>query len=172
MNKGVKKYRMSGKKSSHRDAIITSLVIELIRAEKIKTTPNKGKIVKAEFDKLVTKVKLNTESSKRKVEGYFGSKDVVVTKLYKIVSEKLQDRNSGYTYSARTLSRKGDNAEQMYVMIVNAEEKEKKSKLQKALEKREVVKEETSVAGRLKKAVGSRTAKKDSTKGVKKKEDK
>jgi len=160
MNKGVKKYKMSGKKSSHRDSVITSLMIELIRAEKIKTTPTKAKIVKAEFDKLVTKAKKNTEASKRLVEAYFGSKQVVVNKLYKIVGDKLQDRNSGYTYSARSLPRKGDNAQQMYVMIVNSEIKEKKSRLQRALEKREEVQEEKSVAGRIKKAVGSKPAKK------------
>ena len=72
----------------------------------------------------------------------------------------MQDRNSGYTYSARSLPRKGDNAQQMYVMIVNSEIKEKKSRLQKALEKREEVQEEKSVAGRIKKAVGSKPAKK------------
>lgn len=166
MNKGVKKYRMSGKKSSHRDAIITSLVMELIRAEKIKTTVNKGKIVKAEFDKLVTKAKKNNDASKRLVESYFDSKKVVVDKLYRIVNEKLQDRNSGYTYSARTLPRKGDNADQMYVMIVNSEVKEKKSRLQKALDKREVVEEQKSVTNRLKKAVGAKAkpAKKEKTK--------
>jgi len=168
MNKGVKKYRMSGKKSSHRDAIITSLLIELIRAEKIKTTVNKGKIIKAEFDKLVTKTKLNNEASRRIVEAYFGSKQIVVNKLYKIVEEKLQDRNSGYTYSARTLPRKGDNADQMYVMIVNSEVKEKKSRLEKALDKREEVAEEKSVVGRLKKAVSSKSAKKETKKNKEK----
>lgn len=161
MNKGVKKYKMSGKKSSHRDAIITSLMIELIRANKIKTTPTKAKIVKAEFDKLVTKAKKNNEASKRLIEAYFGSKMIVVDKLYRTVEKQLQDRNSGYTYSARSLPRKGDNAEQMYVMIVNTEEREKQTRLQKVLEQREKVDEEKSVTGRIKKAIGTKSPKKE-----------
>jgi len=73
----------------------------------------------------------------------------------------LQDRNSGYTYSARSLPRKGDNAEQMYVMIVNTEEREKQTRLQKVLEQREKVDEEKSVTGRIKKAIGTKSPKKE-----------
>jgi len=153
MNKNIKKYRMPGKKPSHRNAIVKSLVIELVRAEKIKTTPTKAKILKAEFDKLVTQAKKNNEASRRNVEAYFNSNEKAVNKLYKIVETKLGDRNSGYTHLIRTLPRKGDNADQMFVMVVNYEEKAKVSRVQKLLEKRKKTEESKSVSGRIKKAV-------------------
>lgn len=150
----IKRPRMQGKTADHRDLIIRSLVMELVRNEKLKTTPNKARILKSQFDKLVTKAKKNTDHSKRLVQSFFGDNKLAVTKFYTLVDKNFNDRNSGYTYSARTLPRKGDNAEQMYVMIVNRVEKVKKTNIQKALEKREKAEKEKSVASRVRKAVG------------------
>ncbi len=153
MNKGNKKYRMQGKTKAHQTAILKSLVIELIRAEKIKTTPVKAKILKSQFDKLVTKAKDEKPSSKHTLESYFNSNERILNKFYKLVEAKFGDRNSGYTHVIRTTPRKGDNADQSYVMVVNYEEKQKQTRVQKLLEKRKKTEEEKSVGGRLKKAV-------------------
>ncbi len=159
MNKQIKKYRMQGKTHAHAKSIIKSLVIELIRAEKIKTTPAKAKILKSKFDRLVTLAKRGN-TGKKEVESFFASNERAIERFYKVVETRLQDRNSGYTRTVHTLPRKGDNAEQMYIMLVNAEEKEKKSEVQKLLEKRKKTEEEKSVAGKVKKAVKKATAKK------------
>ncbi len=150
----IKRPRMQGKTSDHRDAIIRSLVMELVRNEKLKTTPNRARILKSQFDKLVTKAKKNTDHSKRLVSSFFGDNTLAITKFYKLVENNFNDRNSGYAYSARTLPRKGDNSEQMYVMVVNRVEREKKSNIQKALEKREKADKEKSVVNKVRKAVG------------------
>lgn len=131
-----KKHKMAGKTSSHRDLIIRSQVIELIRAEKIKTTPNKAKILKSVFDKLVTKAKQDSISSKNALNSFFASNDRAITRFNAIVSEKLNDRNSGYTRLIKTLPRKGDGAEQVYVMLVNSEAKEKKSRLKSIIDRK------------------------------------
>lgn len=127
---------MAGKTSSHRDMIIRSQVIELIRAEKIKTTPNKARILKSVFDRLVTTSKKGSISSKNAINSFFASNKRAIERFNNIVSEKLSDRNSGYTRIIKTLPRKGDGAEQVYIMLVNAEIKEKKSRLKSIMDRK------------------------------------
>jgi len=152
MNKQIKKPRMQGKTASHVTSITRSLVMELVRNQQIKTTPTKAKIVKARFDRLVTLSKKG-ESSQRMIQSFFASNEKAIAKFNKVVETQLQDRNSGYTRIVKTLPRKGDNAAQVYIMLVNAEVKEKKSEVQKLLEKRQKEENKKSVTGRVKKAV-------------------
>lgn len=132
----AKKLKMSGKKPSHRNAIVRSLLIELIRAERLKTTKHKGKILKQQFDILVNKAKKDTDAARRQVEASLQN-EKSLTKLYGVLVPRLADVNSGYTFSALTLPRKGDGAEQMIVVVRGFAEREKKSRLAKALERRE-----------------------------------
>lgn len=165
------KVKMSGKKPSHRNAIVKSLLIELIRNERLQSTPTKVKILKAEFDKLVNTAKQNTEASRRNVESKL-TNDLSVEKLYSKLLPRLDGSNSGYTISARTLPRKGDNAEQVVVMIKGSEIKEKRSKLAATLEKQDKTAKSEGVAERIKsvvsgpKKVGGNTKKKDSVVNV------
>ncbi|BCX13492.1 MAG: hypothetical protein KatS3mg085_024 [Candidatus Dojkabacteria bacterium] len=135
MNTNRKKIKLAGKKKSHREALIRSQVIELVRAGRIKTTPSKAKALKRVFDRLVTEGKKNTLASERRVRAFFGNNERSVVRFFDVVKEKLSDRNSGYTRVIKTLPRAGDNADQVYVMLVNTEVQEKKSKISKVLEK-------------------------------------
>lgn len=135
-----KKYKIAGKKPSHRNAVIKSQVIELIRAGRIKTTPAKAKILKSQFDRLVNEAKKNTLASKRNIDSFLGNNTKITQRLLNLVQTKLNDRNSGYTRVIKTLPRSGDNAPQTYVILVNYEAKAKKSRLQKVLESQEAKK--------------------------------
>ncbi len=132
-----KKFKIQGYTKSHKKALMKSQVVELIRNGRIKTTPTKAKALKKEFDKVVTAFKKGTPSSNKKVRAFFGENDRAIKRLGDVVEEKLSDRDSGYTRVIKTLPRKGDNADQAYVMLVNTEFEEKKSRLKQALEKKE-----------------------------------
>jgi len=153
MNKQIHKYRLQGKTASHKKSLIRSLVMELVRAEKIKTTPAKAKVIKSQFDKLVTTAK--KDNSIRSIDSFFASNEKAVIKFTKIVQERLQDRNSGYTRTIKTLPRKGDNAEQVYIMLVNQAEKVQKNEMQKLLDKQNKQKDDKSLTGRIKKTVAN-----------------
>lgn len=155
MNKQIKKPRMQGKTPSHAASLTRSLVMELVRNQKIKTTPSKAKVLKSRFDRLVTLSKRVGAESKL-IQSFFASNSKAIAKFNKVVETQLQDRNSGYTRLVKTLPRKGDNAAQVYVMLVNAEVKEKKTEVQKLLEKREKEESKKSIAGRVKKAVSGK----------------
>lgn len=135
MNTNGKKNKMQGKKPSHRRAIIVSLLQELIRNERLQTTPNRAKILKSEFDRIITLAKKDTQSARRVVMGRLGHNDKAVTKLYSKLLPRLSDIQSGYTNSARTLPRKGDNAEQIIVLVRGAKVAERKSRLSRAIAK-------------------------------------
>lgn len=153
MNKLVKKYRLQGKDKGHTTQLIKSLVFSLVRSEKVKTTPTKAKIIKSQFDRLVTHYKKGGAGGMNKVKSFFNSNDLSYVKFEKLVKEKLGDRNSGYTSLVKTLPRKGDNADQTIISIVGYEKKARKSRVEKLLEKRKVTDEKKSVRGRVSKAV-------------------
>ncbi len=137
MHKGVKRNKMEGKTSAHVRSVIKSQVVELIRNQKIKTTPAKAKILKSVFDKLVTSGKKEGESSKKGVEEFFGNNQRAVERFFAVVKTQLQGRESGYTRIFKTLPRKGDGAAQVYIMLTSTIEKTKKSEVDKLLEQKE-----------------------------------
>lgn len=135
MYKRIKKYKIQGYTNSHRDSLIRSQIIELVRAEQIKTTPAKARVLKSKFDRLVTHAKRKTASGARVIDSFFASDSRVIERFTKVVETLLNDRESGYTSIVKTLPRKGDNADQVYVTLVNrSDEKPKKSKIEKTLE--------------------------------------
>lgn len=140
MNKGIKKYRLQGKTDSHRRLLTRGLVMSLLQHQQLKTTPAKAKILKSQFDRLVTSYKKQTSGGEITVTSFFGNNEKAVVKFKKVVDSQLNDRNSGYTRIVRTLPRKGDNADQVFVMLVNQKTVEEKSEVQKLLEKQEKAK--------------------------------
>lgn len=167
MNTNRKKIKLAGKTKSHREALIKSQVIELIRSQRIKTTPSKAKALRRVFDKLVTEAKKDTLASRRRVSAFFGNNDRAVQRLFDVIKEKLNDRNSGYTRIIKTLPRAGDNAQQAYVMLVNTEAQEKKSKIAKIVEKQAKNENSKKKVSKVNKKVDSNKAKKSQTLNVK-----
>lgn len=157
MFKRIKRHKLNAKDDSHRRSLIRGMIFELARTGKLKTTPAKAKILKAEFDKLVTKAKRGSELNKREVESFFNNNERITKRFFKVVDEKLSDRNSGYTRVIKTLPRKGDNAPQAYIMLVNFEETKKKSEVDKLIDKKKVTKKKTGVASKIKKALNKNT---------------
>lgn len=131
-----KKLKIQGKKPSHRNSLVHSQILELIRVGRIKTTPSKGKLLKQRFDKLITEAKKQTPASRRQVVQYLRN-DKAEARLYGKILPLLSDSNSGYILSARTLPRKGDNAPQTIYMIKGIELGEKKSRLSSALDRQD-----------------------------------
>jgi len=146
-----KKLKIQGKTSAHRKALIKSQITELLRNGRVKTTPKKARAVSAEFDRLVRNFKKNTGGNYAIVKKQLNNKRLF-ERLEKVVEEKLSDRDSGYTRRIKTLPRPGDNAEQVYLMLVNFEPKKKESRLSKITKKQED-KKSSSITGRVSRAV-------------------
>jgi large subunit ribosomal protein L17 len=136
MNAGKKKFRLQGKKPSHRRSVIQSQTIELLRSGKIKTTPAKAKILSSHIERLITLAKSGNSAEVSR----FLPQARAQVRLTSILPS-FSTRTSGYTRVLKTLPRKGDNAAQSYIMFTDEIGKaEKKSVIRKTIEKQKTTK--------------------------------
>jgi large subunit ribosomal protein L17 len=101
-----------------REALIKGLAEALIIHESIETTLQKAKAVVPYVEKLITKAKKGDLHNRRQILSALQT----VSTAHKLVDEiapKLGARNSGYFRIARTLNRRGDNAEMARVSFVD-----------------------------------------------------
>lgn len=133
MNSGHNKYRLPRKTPAHRNAVIKSQLLSLLVAGKIKTTPAKARIISAEIDKVINLAKSETQASKNQLSLLLPT-ERAVERLRKLLPN-WSSRNSGYTATLKTLPRKGDNADQVFVVLLDMKKPEKKSAIQQTLEK-------------------------------------
>ena len=80
-----------------RRALLKMLAISLIGEGKITTTETKAKELRPFVEKLITKAKNNSLSSRRLVGSRIGNNEKAVLKLFSEIAPKYKDRNGGYT---------------------------------------------------------------------------
>lgn len=115
MRHRVKKARL-GRSTAQRKALIRSLITALLTHGSIQTTETRGKVLRSEFDELVSTVG-------RKKEGFSkirSAKETIFTETaQKILIEKvvpaLQKKSSGFTRLTHLGPRKGDATEMVQV---------------------------------------------------------
>jgi large subunit ribosomal protein L17 len=113
-----KKFNHLGRTADHRKAMLSNMAISLIEHKRIKTTVAKAKALKVFVEPLINRAKEDTTHSRRMVFRHLQSKGAV-TELFKEVSQKISERNGGYTRILRTGYRFGDNAEMCIIELVD-----------------------------------------------------
>ena len=98
--------RKFGRETNQRRALMRSLVINLIKTEKMKTTEAKAKELRPFVEKLVTKAKIGDLSKRRLVASVIGI--LSTKKLFDKIAPKYKDRNGGYTRIIKMPRRKSD----------------------------------------------------------------
>lgn len=116
-----KKINHLGRKSAHRQAMLSNMACSLIEHKRITTTVAKAKALRVYVEPLLTKSKTDSTHSRRTVFSYLGNKDIV-TELFRTVAPKIADRPGGYTRIIRTGYRLGDNAEMCMIELVDFNE--------------------------------------------------
>jgi large subunit ribosomal protein L17 len=116
-----KKFNHLGRKSAHRQAMLSNMAASLILHKRIDTTIAKAKALRIYVEPLITKSKDDTTHSRRIVFSYLQNKEAV-TELFRTVSVKVGDRPGGYTRILRTGNRLGDNAEMCLMELVDFNE--------------------------------------------------
>jgi large subunit ribosomal protein L17 len=116
-----KKINHLGRKSAHRQALLSNMASSLILHKRIDTTVAKAKALRIYVEPLITKSKDDTTHSRRVVFSYLQSKEAV-TELFRNVSAKIGDRPGGYTRILRTGNRLGDNADMCMMELVDFNE--------------------------------------------------
>jgi large subunit ribosomal protein L17 len=114
-----KKVNHLGRKTAHRQALLSNLASSLILHKRITTTVAKAKALRKYVEPLLTKSKEDTTHSRRVVFSYLGNKESVKT-LFGEVASKIADRPGGYTRIIKLAdTRLGDNAEMCLMELVD-----------------------------------------------------
>jgi large subunit ribosomal protein L17 len=114
-----KKFNHLGRKSAHREAMLSNLASSLILNKRITTTVAKAKELRKYVEPLITKAKEDTTHSRRTVFSYLQNKESVKT-LFGEVASKIATRPGGYTRIVKLAdTRLGDNAEVCLMELVD-----------------------------------------------------
>ena len=126
-----------GRNTSHRRAVLRSLVTSIILMDRIETTLTKCKASQPLVDKMITLGKRGTVHARRQALSYLMTPESV-DRLFNVVATRYGDRNGGYTRITRNGARKGDAAEMAYIELLGAEQEldEKRQKREEARAKK------------------------------------
>ncbi len=122
-----KKFNHLGRKKAHRDALLANMTISLIMRKRIFTTLAKAKALRIYAEPLINRAKDDSMANRRLVFSYLQDK-VAVTELFREVSQKIAERNGGYTRILKTGNRLGDNAKMCFIELVDYNENMLKDK--------------------------------------------
>lgn len=126
-----KKVNHLGRKSAHRQALLSNMASSLILNKRITTTVAKAKALKRYVEPLLTKSKDDTTHSRRVVFSYLQNKESVST-LFGEVASRIADRPGGYTRIIKLGDvRHGDNADMCLMELVDFNDVYKKEGAEK-----------------------------------------
>jgi large subunit ribosomal protein L17 len=125
-----KKFNHLGRKTAHRDAMLSNMAVSLITHKRISTTLAKAKELRKFVEPMITKSKEDTTHSRRTVFAQLQDKNAV-TMLFSEVSQKVGDRPGGYTRILKTGFRLGDAAQMCIIELVDYNENMLKDKVSK-----------------------------------------
>lgn len=114
-NNNVRKF---GRNKNQRNALLKGLVLSLIAHGKIETTEAKAKELRPIIEKIITKAKVGTLSSKRIIISRLYNKTAEVNKLINEIVPKYKDRTGGYTRISKLPRREGDASKMAIIEFV------------------------------------------------------
>ena len=116
-----KKFNHLGRKTAHRKAMLSNMAISLIEHKRINTTVAKAKALRSFVEPLINRSKDDTTHSRRMVFRKLQNKHAV-SELFREISQKVAEREGGYTRILKTGTRLGDNAEMCFIELVDYNE--------------------------------------------------
>jgi len=129
------RHRVQGKKlnrdSGHRKALRLNLTVSLLQNGRIKTTLAKAQFVRGNVEKLITVAKRGLAKAeetgraevavhaRRIAASRLNNDRVLVKKLFDEIAPTFKERAGGYTRILKLGPRKGDNAEMVFIELVD-----------------------------------------------------
>ena len=116
-----KKFNHLGRKTAHRDSMLSNMAVSLIEHKKITTTLAKAKALRKFVEPLITKAKEDTTASRRIVFSQLQNKEAV-SLLFGEIAQRIGDRPGGSTRILKTGFRLGDAAQMCFIELVDYNE--------------------------------------------------
>lgn len=105
------------RKPNQRNHMLRSLTTQLLEYGRIKTTRARAKALRSQVDWVITMAKKGRQHHKKAVKGWLWDNDLVDA-VFEDAPTRYADREGGYTRIQRTLPRRGDNADMVYIELV------------------------------------------------------
>ena len=109
--------RQLGRPSNQRKALFRSLVTELLKHERIRTTLAKAREVRPIAEQMVTLGKAGSLHDRRRAAAFINERQIV-GKVFEDLADRYSERNGGYTRITKLGPRKGDAAEMAILELV------------------------------------------------------
>lgn len=116
-----KSFNHLSRKKAHRDALLANMTIALLMRKRIHTTLAKAKALRMYAEPLINRAKNDCMANRRLVFSYLQNKEAV-NELFREISQKIAERNGGYTRILKTGNRLGDNAKMCFIELVDYNE--------------------------------------------------
>jgi large subunit ribosomal protein L17 len=117
MRHQVKGYKL-GRTADRRKALLRSLAISIILHEQIKTTKIKAKAVQPMVERLISQASRNDLATKRLLMKRLANHQLAVRKLMELIGPRFANRPGGYTRLLKAGNRPGDNADVVFLSLV------------------------------------------------------
>jgi|SRR3989344_7331233 len=108
--------RKFGRVTKVRKALINSLARSLVLHQKIETTESKAKELRPFIEKLITKGKLQTISTRRNISTKIGQNASKI--LVDTLTKKYEDRKGGYTRITKIKRRLSDGSKMAVIELI------------------------------------------------------
>jgi large subunit ribosomal protein L17 len=102
--------RKLGRTTGPRRALYASLIVAVLRYERIKTTEARAKEVRGMVEHMITLAKEGSLASRRRIISELPNEPLVIDKLMNEIAPRYGDRSSGFTRVVKLGHRAGDAA--------------------------------------------------------------
>jgi len=102
--------RKLGRTTGPRKALYASLIVAVLRYERIKTTEARAKEVRGMVEHMITLAKEGSLASRRRIISELPNEPLVIDKLMNEIAHRYGDRSSGFTRVVKLGPRAGDAA--------------------------------------------------------------
>ncbi len=116
-------YRKLGRTNKHRRSMLANLTKDLIMNESIKTTEPRAKEVRKFVDKMITYGKDGSLVARRKALAFLQNDNTAVKKVFDVLAPRYTNRNGGYTRILKLGERRGDDALEAILELVEEDAK-------------------------------------------------
>ena len=112
-------YRKLSRESSIRRSMLAGITKDVIMNESVVTTEARAKEVRKFVDKMITYGKDGSLVARRKALAFLHNDKNVVNKVFNELAPRYKERNGGYTRIIKLTERKGDDALQVRLELVD-----------------------------------------------------
>lgn len=128
-------YRKLGRDRKHRRSMLANMTKDVIMNESIVTTITRAKEVRKFVEKMITYGKHADLVSRRKALAFVHNDKKVVEKVFNDLAKRYENRKGGYTQILKLSERRGDDALEVVLRLVEEPVAEEKKAPKKATKK-------------------------------------